>query len=85
MATPEVWHLRYGSWWMVQASFSGWLSLGVHVDVRRRHTNSGLRYGPYIDLHLGCVILSFGVNPAYSGEIEAACSVGRGGLRSAEN
>lgn len=79
-----MWHLRCGSWWMAQACFDGWLSLGVHLDLRRRRTADGRRYGPYIDLHLGCLILSFGVNPAYSGEIEAASSVSRGGLRAAE-
>ena len=79
-----MWHQRCASWWMVQASFDGWVSLGIHIDLRRRRAANGRRYGPYVDLHLGCVIVSLGVNPAYSGEIGAASSVSRGGLRAAE-
>jgi len=70
---------------MVQAALNGWFSLGIHVDPRRRQTASGHHYGPYIDLHLGILILSFGVNPVYSGEIEASCSVSRGGWRAGEH
>ena len=69
---------------MAQACFDGWVSLGIHIDLRRRATASCRRYGPYIDLHLGCLIVSLGRNPAYSGEIDAAASVSRGGLRATE-
>lgn len=75
------WHLRHGSWWMLQWAFDGWLSLGVHFDFRTRHLDDGQVYGPYVDVHLGCLIVSVGRNPAYSGSIEHLTSVGRGGLR----
>lgn len=76
-----MWHLWHGRWWMVQACFDGWLSLGIHVDPRRRRTAEGERYAPYVDLHLGCFIVSLGVNPVRSGEIEASVGVSRGGKR----
>ncbi len=63
---------------MVQACFGGWFSLGLHVEPRRRLGYQGA-YGPYVDLHLGCFVLSLGVNPVWSGEIEAHVSVSRGG------
>jgi hypothetical protein len=74
------WGIRYGSWWAVQWVIDGWLSFGIHIDFKRRRDQQGRRYAPYIDLHLGIVILSFGVNPALSGDLEKAISVGRGGL-----
>jgi hypothetical protein len=55
------WHIWHGKWWMVQWDFSGWFSLGLHIDLRRRtHARTGTKYGPYVDLHLPGVILSFG-------------------------
>lgn len=75
------WHIRYGSWWMVQWSFAGWLSFGVHIDFRRRvNSTLNVSYGPYIDMHLGMVILSIGHNPAYSGEIHRLVNIARGGV-----
>lgn len=75
-----MWGIRYGRWWAVQWVLDGWLSLGVHVDLKTRVTNDDTRYGPYMDLHLGCVIVSVGRNPAYSGELERALGISRGGV-----
>lgn len=72
------WHLWHGNWWMVQASLAGWFSLGIHIEPRRRTSPNG-GYGPYVDLHLGVVILSLGRNPVWSGDLEAGVSVSRGG------
>jgi len=74
-----TWGLRYGRWWMVQWVLDYWISLGVHVDLRTRAHNSGERYGPYVDLYLGVVVLSIGRNPHLSGDLERALSVSRGG------
>jgi hypothetical protein len=58
---------------MVQWAWDGWVSLGFHFDFKhRRRTHS---YGPYIDLHLGCLILSLGNNPVFAGDIELRNSV----------
>jgi hypothetical protein len=43
-------------------------------------TNGGVRYGPYVDLHVGPVIASVGRNPIYAGEIDLLQSYSRGGL-----
>jgi hypothetical protein len=73
--------MLYGSWWAFQWYFKGWVSLGVHVDFRcRLNQRSQVRYGPYIDLHLLCVIVSIGRNPAYSGELEMLIPGGRYGI-----
>ena len=74
------WHMVYGSWWAIQWQWNGWLSLGIHVDWRCRRRADGRRYGPYADLHLACIILSVGRWPIYSGDLDQACSVSRGGL-----
>lgn len=76
-----AWHIRHGRWWMLQWSCNGWLSLGVHVDFRTRPARGGLTYGPYVDVHLGPVIVSVGNRPVYSGNLEASTSVARGGVR----
>jgi hypothetical protein len=73
------WRCRYGSWWMVQVIWDGWLSLGVHLDLKRRHDAFGHTFGPYVDLHLGVVILSFGWHPYLSGDLERALGIARGG------
>lgn len=77
----SAWHIYYGPWWMVQWSLDGWFSLGIHVDFKTRHMAHGLKYGPYVDLHIGCAILSIGRNPVYSGDLERAISVSRGGIK----
>lgn len=56
------WGLRAGRWYQVQWSFDGTLSLGVHVDPLRRLSDTG-PYGPYVDLHIGPVVLSLGSWP----------------------
>ena len=67
---------------MIQWQVNGWFSLGTHLDWRRRRTaRDGIRYGPYVDFHLGVLIISLGVNPVYSGELDSSVNVGRGGLR----
>jgi hypothetical protein len=70
-----MWHRRYGKWWMLQWELDGWLSLGIHLDFRHRHRGDGLAYGPYVDFHLGFVIVSLGLNPVYAGEIDLRTSV----------
>jgi len=65
---------------MVQWSVDWWVSIGIHIDLRARVTPSGERYGPYVDLHLLFLVLSFGVNPVRSGELDLKASCGRGGL-----
>lgn len=68
----SVWHAHHGRWWAVQWCFDGWFSLGVHVDIKSRKTAvSGTRYGPYVDFHLGPLIVSLGVNPIYSTDVES--------------
>lgn len=74
--------MRWGSWWAFQWSWDGWLSLGIHLDFRARvESGTGVRYGPYVDFHVGWCILSLGVNPIYSGDLDLASSVARGGKR----
>lgn len=61
------WHSRHGSWWAVHYCLDGFVSLGVHVDPKRRRTALGnVRYGPYVDFHVGPAVLSIGVNPIYT-------------------
>ena len=72
--------VRYSRWWAVQWVLDGWFSLGIHIDFRHRRADSGRTYGPYLDLHLGVVVLSLGWQPIYSGDLERALSVSRGGV-----
>lgn len=72
--------MRYGSWWAVQWSTDWFFSLGIHINIKRRITNGGVRFGPYVDLHLICAVISLGVNPIYAGEEHLKTSVGRGGI-----
>jgi hypothetical protein len=63
------WHRLHGTWWMLTWAWDGWLSLGIHVDFRhRRRQGDNYRYsfGPYVDLHLGFVVLSLGRRPYYA-------------------
>lgn len=68
-----MWHRYYGKWWMVQWAFDGWISFGIHIDFR--HRKRGFTYGPYVDLHLGMIILSLGWHPVYAGELDLKTSV----------
>jgi hypothetical protein len=70
--------MRYGRWWAVQRNAG--LSLGIHIEFRRRITNDGVRYGPYVDLHIGQHVFSFGVNPIHAGAIDLLQSYSRGGI-----
>lgn len=76
----SVWHLHHGRWWMVQWQFASWLSFGVHMDFATRIISADHKYGPYIDLHLGFVIISIGRNPVYSGVLQRSVGCSRGGL-----
>lgn len=73
--------MRYGSWWAVQWGWDRVSSLGIHVEFRARVTNEGVRYGPYLDLHVPGAVISVGVNPIYAGELDLIQSYSRGGLR----
>ena len=76
MALPS-WGVRYGPWWLLQWSFDGTLSLGVHIDPIRRVSNVG-PYGPYVDFHVGPFALSLGYHPGRAnGLVELQ---GQGGL-----
>lgn len=59
---------------------SSGLSLGIHFEHRSRLTSSGKRFGPYLDVHFPGVVLSFGRNPIYAGELDLLVSYSRGGL-----
>lgn len=77
------WNIRYGTVWMVQWQLDWWLSFGVHLDPKMRRVSSGqfagLRYGPYLDLHLGFVIVSVGWRPYLTGELVNESGIARGG------
>ncbi len=74
------WHLKHGRRWMIQWCADWWLSFGVHIDFRRRRRADGIEYGPYLDLHLGWLILSLGRNVVYSGDLQRVLSISRGGF-----
>ena len=66
---------------MFQWCLDWWFSVGMHVELKTRvNAQNGKKFGPYVDLHLGCVILSLGRNPVYSGELECSTSTSRGGI-----
>lgn len=44
------WHVQTGRYWMLQWGWSILFSVGLHIDWRLR----------YVDLHLGCVIVTLG-------------------------
>lgn len=72
--------MRYGSWWAVQRHDSP-INFGLHGEWRWwLRTNSGVRYGPYLDVHLPWLVLSVGRNPIYAGEVDLLKSYARGGL-----
>lgn len=75
--------MRYGSWWAVQRNHG--LSLGVHLELRRRRTNDGTRYGPYLDLHVVQWVVSVGVNPIYAGALDLRTSYSRGGIAASQS
>lgn len=74
------WGCRYGRFWAVQWVIGPWVSLGVHLDLSHHVDGRGRHFGPYIDLHLVCVTVSLGYNPIYSGDLERALSISRGGI-----
>jgi hypothetical protein len=72
--------VRFGSWWALQWGRDRLLEFGLHVETRQRLTNTGVRFGPYIDLHLPFVTVSLGRNPIHAGELELLRSTARGGI-----
>lgn len=76
-----MWHIHYGKGWLVQWCFDWWFSLGIHIDLKRRIANhTDIAFGPYVDFHLGFVIVSLGYNPVLSGTLATKTSVSRGGI-----
>lgn len=73
------WHIHYGSWWAIQWCFDFWFSFGIHFDLKNRTRADGKSYGPYVDFHLFCFIVSLGYHPNLSGDIEKLIGVSRGG------
>ena len=71
--------MRYGSWWSIQHRTCGW-SIGLHYEPHTHHTNAGIPYGPYLDVHFAHWVFSVGRNPIYAGELELLVSYSRGGL-----
>jgi hypothetical protein len=78
------WNVRYGLLWMLQWQLAGWVSLGIHLELATRRASGGpfegLSYGPYLDLHLGVVIVSVGWRPFLSGEVWTLSGAARGGV-----
>lgn len=73
--------MRWGAWWAVQTARSiGPVNFGAHVELRARATNAGVRYGPYLDVHLPFAVVSVGRNPIYAGELDLLRSYARGGV-----
>lgn len=75
--------MRWGRWWAVQRN--GGFSLGLHIEFQKHNTNSGIPYGPYVDIHLAQWVLSFGRNPIYAGELHLKASYSRGGISGYSN
>jgi len=59
---------------MIQWSLDGTFSLGIHVDPLTRQAAEG-SYGPYIDLHLGPVVISLGNRPDRAGDYARLSSI----------
>jgi hypothetical protein len=68
----------YGSWWGIQRNQG--LSFGVHIELRKRVTNSGVPFGPYVDFHFVQWVFSVGRNPIYAGADDLQKTYSRGGL-----
>jgi hypothetical protein len=69
------WGVWFGRFWMVQFALDGTISFGLHIDPIRRHTDRG-GFGPYLDLHLGPVIVSLGNHPSRAADDRWLSSVG---------
>ena len=78
------WHLKHGSWWMVQWSWAGWLSLGIHIDPRI-HRSEENNFGPYVDFHIGPAIVSLGRCPHYTHPDTYFSYGSRGGINPLES
>ena len=77
------WYMWYRHYWMFQFCLGGWISFGIHIDWTRRYVYGKKTrenaYGPYIDIHFLCCILSLGYYPVRSTTYPIYGSVGRGG------
>ena len=74
-----VWYMKSGKCWMIQWCWDGWISFGMHVDLKKRFaSDTNIQYAPYMDIHFLWFIFSVGVNPKYSNPY-AANIIGRGG------
>jgi hypothetical protein len=61
-----MWHIHSGKYWMIQWCIDWWISIGVHIDLKRRYTGKNKTpYGPYAELHFLFFIISFGYQPYY--------------------
>jgi hypothetical protein len=74
------WGIWWGPWWAVLYHRDGTLSLGIHIDPRRRQRGIPPHYGPYVDLHLPMLCLSFGRNPVYCSSLERQRQYAKGKL-----
>lgn len=66
----KVW-LWWGKWWAIQLYRAPYISLGVHIDLRR----------PLVDLHIGWLIVSFGRDPVRTAKADYRRSTNRGFLQ----
>ncbi len=78
------WFRAWGPWWAVFWSFDHTFSLGVHIDPRYRprapHApGEPSSYGPYVDIHLPMLCISFGNNPVYVSPPDARRPYAKGG------
>jgi hypothetical protein len=71
--------LIHGAWWALQWGIDR-LEFGVHIEPRRRITNAGVAFGPYLDVHFPFVTVSVGRSPIHAGELDLRSSLSRGGL-----
>jgi hypothetical protein len=82
LANPNgPWYLAWGRYWAIVFALDRTFSLGIHVEPRRRERGAEpYHYGPYVDIHLPMLTISFGNNPVYVSSLEAQRAYSRGGL-----
>lgn len=79
------WHIRHGKFWMLQWTNAHYFSLGIHIDPRRCHNESGKPFGPYMDIHFLTFSLSIGYNPIYTHGDTYRGTTARGGIKGCES
>lgn len=72
------WFIKYGSWWGIQFSTAYAVQLGFHLELRRRKSGA-TGYGPYLDIHIPCFIVSIGRHPMITGYLDSLMPSSRGG------